>query len=212
MSRAHARCHIDMRFLSSPAGAIILFSAASASLLLINKACLVLFHAPSFISTLQFVSASVTPLCLMLSGAVPVDAFEWTRVRPYLTYVGLFVVTIYCNMKALEHSNVETVIVFRACCPLAVCVLDWAFMGRQLPSARSALSLLLLTAGASGYVLSDRQFRLEGADAYRCAVGSDWTRLKYRPPAQAARRYGHEGGRAQTRTPSRPGAFTRARH
>eukprot|EP00966_Prymnesium_polylepis_P213655 4947938-Prymnesium_polylepis.2 len=51
-------------------------------------------------------------------------------------------------MKALEHSNVETVIVFRACCPLVVCVLDWAFMGRQLPSARSALSLLLLTAGA----------------------------------------------------------------
>ena len=38
--------------------------------------------------------------------------------KPYLLYIGMFVSTIYCNMKALQYSNVETLIVFRACCIL----------------------------------------------------------------------------------------------
>ena len=155
-----------MGALSSPTAAVLMFSAASASLLLINKACLHFFHAPSFMSTLQFVFAALTSIILMLTETVPLDRYDWARVKPYLLYITLFVCTIYCNMKALEHSNVETVIVFRACCPLVVCMLDWAFMGRQLPSARSAVSLVLLVAGAVSYVRSDRDFRLRGYAAY----------------------------------------------
>ena len=95
-----------------------------------------------------------------------VDGFEWFKVKPYLIYTAMFVTTIYCNMKALQFSNVETVIVFRACCPLAVCVLDWAFLERQLPSAQSFCALLVLGGGAAGYVLSDRDFQMTGWQAY----------------------------------------------
>ena len=75
---------------------------------------------PSFISVLQFVTSSVTAMVLMASGQVPVDRFEWRKVKPYCYYVAMFVTTIYCNMRALQHCNVETIIVFRSACPLIV--------------------------------------------------------------------------------------------
>ena len=50
----------------------------------------------------------------MSSGSVPKDKWEWYKIKPYLVYVGMFVATIYTNMRALQHSNVETIIVFRA--------------------------------------------------------------------------------------------------
>ena len=146
--------------------AMFLFSACSASLLLVNKLCMHMLPAPSFISTIQFVATGVTCLSLKWSGLAVVDDFEWAKVKPYLYYVVMFVATIYCNMKSLEHSNVETIIVFRACCPLCVCLLDWGFLGRELPSTRSLLSLVVLMSGAAGYVASDREFKMQGAAAY----------------------------------------------
>ena len=103
----------------------------------------------------------------MACGCVPTDRFEWRKVKPYLLYVVMFVSTIYTNMRALEVSNVETIIVFRAACPLVVCILDWAFLGRQLPSMRSALSLVVILFGCVGYVLTDRAFKLNGWAAYQ---------------------------------------------
>jgi len=41
-----------------------------------------------------------------------------------------------------------------------------AFLGRELPSLRSLASLLVLMAGAAGYVLSDREFKMQGFAAY----------------------------------------------
>ena len=146
--------------------AMLLFSVASSSLLLINKLCLHAVPMPSFISVAQFAVASITSILLMWLGRVPTDHFEWKKAKPYCIYVSMFVATIYCNMRALQHSNVETVIVFRACCPLIVCLLDWAFLGRQLPSLRSFLSLLLVLGGCAGYVLTDRSFRMNGFAAY----------------------------------------------
>ena len=94
--------------------AMLNFSLASSSLLLINKLCLHYFPVPALVSTLQFFSSSVTAIALMASGMVKPDHFEWSKVKPYLVYVGMFVATIYANMRALQHSNVETIIVFRA--------------------------------------------------------------------------------------------------
>ena len=102
----------------------------------------------------------------MASGRVARDHFVWWKVRPYLVYVCMFVATIYANMRALQHSNVETIIVFRACCPLIVSILDWGFLGRQLPSCRSVLALVVLVGGCAGYVLTDKAFKLNGIGAY----------------------------------------------
>ena len=75
------------------------------------------------------------------------DDFEWSKVKPYTVYVLAFVLGCYTNMKALEKSNVETVIVFRTCVPLCVGLLDWMFLGRELPSPRSAAALVMILLG-----------------------------------------------------------------
>jgi len=61
---------------------------------------------------------------------------------------------------------VETVIVFRACAPLAVSVFDYAFHKRALPSARSCAGMLVIVAGALGYVSTDNRFLADGLAAY----------------------------------------------
>ena len=60
----------------------------------------------------------------------------------------------------------ETVIVFRACAPLAVSVFDYAFHKRALPSARSCAGMLVIVAGALGYVSTDNRFLADGLAAY----------------------------------------------
>ena len=74
-------------------------------------------------------------------------------------------------MQALAVANVDTVIVFRSCTPLAVSILDWMFMGRELPSPRSAAALIALLAGVYGYVSSDKEFAMQGMMAYTWVSG-----------------------------------------
>merc|ERR1712039_312092 len=84
----------------------------------------------------------------------------------FAPYVGSFVLSIYFNGKVLQYSNVETLIAFRSCSPLAVSILDWAFLGRELPSLRSVTALLGVVCGAIGYVLCDSEFKMHGVSAY----------------------------------------------
>jgi len=70
-------------------------------------------------------------------------------------------------MKVLMEANVETVIVFRACAPLAVSGFDYIFHRRALPSLRSSLAMLIIVGGAAGYVASDKSFAVNGLGAYK---------------------------------------------
>jgi len=78
----------------------------------------------------------------------------------------LFALGVYTNMRALQVSNVDTVIVFRACVPLVVATADYLWLGRELPSWRSFGAMLVVGLGAMGYVLIDSAFALSGVTAY----------------------------------------------
>ena len=105
----------EVRFTGEALMAMLMFSLSSSSLLLVNKLCIHYVPTPSLVSTAQFVFCAIFIMALKASGRQEVDGWEWAKVKPYLLYIGMFVATIYCNMKALQHSNVETLIVFRAC-------------------------------------------------------------------------------------------------
>lgn len=120
---------------------------------------------PAVISFIQIVSSAVIVLALKVCG-VAVDGLEWSKVKAYGMYIVAFVAAIYANMKALEHSNVETVIVFRACSPIAVTIIEYLFMGRAFPSVRSSFSLLAVALGAVLYCMADAEFILNGISAY----------------------------------------------
>jgi hypothetical protein len=124
---------------------------------------------PSVVSFIQIVSSAVAVLVIKLLG-VSVDGLEWDKVRAYSMYIVAFVAAIYANMQALSHSNVETVIVFRSCSPIAVSIVEYFFMDRAWPSIRSTVSLLLVATGALFYCMSDSQFALKGFGAYTWVI------------------------------------------
>ena len=81
-----------------------------------------------------------------------------SQVKAFLFVVVAFVGATFTNMKTLQYSNVETFIVFRSSTPLLISFCDYFFLGRQLPSRRSWLSLVGLLSGAFLYVKYDSAF------------------------------------------------------
>ena len=145
--------------------AIISYSLCSSTLLLANKMAIEYLPKPSVVSFIQIISSAIAILIYKFLGGT-VDNLEWSKVKAYSMYIVAFVAAIYANMMALAHSNVETVIVFRACSPIAVTVIEYLFMDRSWPSIRSSLSLLAVCVGAILYCTSDSQFMLNGISAY----------------------------------------------
>ena len=109
------------------------------------------------------------------------DDFEWSKVKYYVLYVLAFALGTWTNMKVLQTANVETVIVFRSCCPIVVAGFDYLFYGRACPSLRSVASLLLITGGAVGYILNDKEFQNSGWVAYYWVM--IWWTVRHLPAA-----------------------------
>ena len=124
---------------------------------------------PSVVSFIQIFSSAIIVIVLKLFG-VQVDIFSWEALTGYGLYAVAFVFAIYTNMQALSSSNVETIIVVRACSPIAVTVVECLFMDREVPSPRSILSLLFIAIGACLYCLTDSQFTMRGVNAYSWAL------------------------------------------
>ena len=148
--------------------AMVLYSIAASGMMIVNKLCMKEARLPTLYSALQFITAALTVYILSLLEQVPQEdvTLRASRVRPYALYSLIFSATIYSNMQALFYSSVATIIVFRAAVPLVVCVLDWSFLGRQLPSKRSCIALLGVAGSAAGYVTYDHEFQLSGLGAY----------------------------------------------
>lgn len=144
----------------------VAYSFCSSTLLIINKSALGYLPYPSFLLILQFLFTSIAIATISVFQISNVDQLEWPKVKYYLLYVACFVATIYSNMKALSNVNVETVIVFRSCTPIAVSIIEYLFMNRSIPSLRSSLSLVGVAFGAVIYCLYDSQLQVDGWLAY----------------------------------------------
>jgi GDP-mannose transporter len=79
---------------------------------------------PTVVSFIQIIFSTVQILVMKYAFGVKVDELEYDKMKAYALYICAFVLSIYANMKALALSNVETVIVFRACVPVAVTVIE----------------------------------------------------------------------------------------
>eukprot|EP01040_Poterioochromonas_malhamensis_P002985 gene2985-3172_t len=142
------------------------YSLCSSTLLLLNKGSLQYLPYGSLLSIIQFVISIIIILIIDFLGYDQIDRLEWKKVKYYLKYVILFIFTIYSNMKSLTTVNVETVIVFRSCSPIAVSIIEYLLLNRSFPSFKSLVSLIGVAAGAVVYCISDSQLKLEGLSAY----------------------------------------------
>jgi drug/metabolite transporter (DMT)-like permease len=147
-------------------GSIIAYSFCSGTLVLLNKLTLHHLPFPSLVVSVQLLACIVIIYGAQFAGKIDVDALQWEYVKPYLLYTFFFSTGVYCNMRSLNISNVETVIVFRALSPIIVAFMDALFLGREWPSKRSWTGLSLLVAGAYGYASYDEKFHTQGYNAY----------------------------------------------
>ena len=63
----------------------------------------------------------------------------------YAVVALVFLITLYANIKILEHAGVNAFILVRSCTPFAVAVADFLVMGRKLPNLRSTASIFATT-------------------------------------------------------------------
>jgi GDP-mannose transporter len=150
-------------------------------MLLANKMVTFYIGSTVVISLVQIVFATATIWGMKILKLEKVDDFTLEKAKAYMLFVMFFFSSMYTNIKALSKSNVETVIVFRSCTPIAICAIEYFFMGREFPSLRSSLSLLGVAVGAVMYCLSDSQLQLEGISSfgwvilYFCMISVDMT-------------------------------------
>jgi len=145
---------------------IVYYTICSSVMLVANKAAVHYVPLPGLLGCAQVL---FTTVCVYLAQGmqwIVAHGFTLQQVKAFTPYALAFVASFYTNMKALQHSNVETVIVFRALSPLCVCFFDWKFLGRELPDKRSSLALLGILFGSLGYVCSDGQIQLTGIQSY----------------------------------------------
>lgn len=145
---------------------ILSYSFCSGTLVLLNKLTLFYLPFPSLVVVFQLVACLFIIYGAHAAGYISVDPIQWEYVKPYLLYIFFFSTGVYCNMRSLNVSNVETVIVFRALSPVVVAFLDALFLGREWPSKRSWAGLCTLVIGAYGYASQDEKFQTQGMGAY----------------------------------------------
>eukprot|EP00397_Hematodinium_sp_SG-2012_P041296 GEMP01045443.1.p1 GENE.GEMP01045443.1~~GEMP01045443.1.p1 ORF type:complete len:348 (+),score=42.51 GEMP01045443.1:76-1119(+) len=135
---------------------VIIYAVVSSLMLVVNSEAVKALHLPATISTTQFMVSILLVLVLQrLFPKMNIDRLEWKNFKPYLPFGVLFGASIFFNMQALQFTGVGTVIAFRSLMPLAVCGLEFMFLGRELPSRRSTAALFLVFIGVCGYVSTD---------------------------------------------------------
>ena len=144
--------------------AIALYALCSSSLLIINKLAVEALRSATMVLLFQlaFSAFSVAALGTVIPKSVEVEALRWDKVKAFLGVVAIFSVCLFSNLKVLQHANVEAVIVFRSCSPIAVSFLDYKYLGRELPNVQTFLSMLGIVAGAVIYMLSDKGMHMDG--------------------------------------------------
>jgi len=145
---------------------ILFYSACSSSMLVINKLAVQELPLPTVVSGAQLVVSAAVVLVMRVFQPSVMGPMDKTKVLPFALYTAMFAAGLFANMKALMLTNVGAVIAARSCLPVIVCIIEWAFMGRSLPGARSTLSLAGVVGFAGLYIRNDTGVNVDGVEGY----------------------------------------------
>lgn len=110
---------------------------------------------PSTILVCQLLSCAAFTATIGHFQLVEVDAWELTKVKPFVVVALTFCASLFCNMNILKHTNVDTFIVARSCTPALVAICDYLFLDRELPTMQSWCAIAGIVLGAAGFVHYD---------------------------------------------------------
>lgn len=140
----------------------LVYFAASSLMLLVNKLVVTFIPTAVIVTTFQYVMAVIVVVLATKLGRMDADlSFKWDVVKKYSAIPLLFSLAIFSNMKVLEAANVETFMVFRFSTPISVAIVDFALMGKSLPSIRTWISFIMIVTGAVWYTLTDEGFSVK---------------------------------------------------
>jgi len=142
--------------------AVLGYGTCSSLMLIVNKLCVHLLPAPSFVLLAQFFCSWFAVKVCGMCGLIVVDELEYSKLRAFLPISLAFLAAVFANVKTLQFANVETFVVFRASTPITISICEWLCLDRELPGVRSTICLLVLLGGAVGYVLTDAHFVVHG--------------------------------------------------
>jgi len=139
---------------------IIAYMLCSSLMLVVNKGAVYLLPVPSLLLCLQTGFSAVVVWSAGRLGYLNVDALVASKAKAYIFVVCVFIFNIFTNMKALEYSNVETVIVFQTLTSLVIAYGDYRLLNSGMPSPKVILSLGIIVFGALCYVWTDSELAI----------------------------------------------------
>jgi len=140
---------------------ILLYMLCSSTMLIFNKAAVKLFPSPN---SLLFLQTAFSAFCIWVGGMmgwIKVDPLEITKIRAFGLVTVVFMFNIFTNIKALEYSNVETVIVFQTLTSLVIAYGDYKLLKSGMPNNKVIVSLGIIVVGSLCYMLSDSEFKMD---------------------------------------------------
>lgn len=146
------------------------FMTCSSLMLVVNKLAITYFTAASH---LLFMQLAFNAVVIVVAGQIGMLSLSDLTVKKSFSYLGValcFLAALFTNIKILQHTNMETFIVFRSATPIIISLLDYIFLGRDAPSRRSCAALLGLLLGSTAYVKTDSQFSVKGYTWVTCWI------------------------------------------
>jgi GDP-mannose transporter len=131
-------------------------------LLILNKVAVTYLPAPSFILLAQLASCALAVRGAAAAGVVECEPLEAGKARKFALIVVGFIGTLFANVTALRYVPVDTIICFRASTPLVIAVIEYFYLGRELPTARSWAALGGVFVGVTAYATADVHFTRVG--------------------------------------------------
>ncbi|KAL2338317.1 hypothetical protein Fmac_012763 [Flemingia macrophylla] len=163
-------------------GVVVGYAVCSSLLAIINKYAITKFNYPGLLTALQYLTSAAGVYLLGKLGFLHHDPFSLPTAKKFFPAALVFYLAIFTNTNLLRHANVDTFIVFRSLTPLLVALADTAFRHQPCPSNLTFLSLLVILAGAVGYVATDSAFTLTAyswAFAYLVTITTEMVYIKH---------------------------------
>ncbi|KAL4195621.1 hypothetical protein AMTRI_Chr05g65610 [Amborella trichopoda] len=161
---------------------VVGYALCSSLLAVINKYAITEFNFPGLLTALQYLTSALGVWVLGKLGFLHHDPFSFETAKKFFPAATVFYLAIFTNTNLLRHANVDTFIVFRSLTPLLVAIADTTFRRQPCPSKLTFTSLVIILAGAIGYVATDSAFTLTAyswAFAYLITITTEMVYIKH---------------------------------
>lgn len=131
---------------------IAMYMVSSSTMLVMNKLTIEYFQRPILLLLFQLSFVSVVVTVMFHLKFIHLSDLSFDVLKRFWVVPIAFLMTLFCNIQILKHSNVETFIVLRASTPIILSLLDVQFLGRRLPHKKSWVSIIGVLIFACVYV------------------------------------------------------------